>query len=72
MNVGIANLHRWLRRPTEQVWALGTSSPAAVVGLERKGRLAPGADADVVLWNDDFTAHTTWVGGEVVWSSDSA
>jgi hypothetical protein len=26
----------------------------------------------VVLWNDDFTAHTTWVGGEVVWSSDSA
>jgi N-acetylglucosamine-6-phosphate deacetylase len=72
MNVGIANLHRWLRRPTEQVWALGTSSPAAVVGLERKGRLAPGADADVVLWNDDFTAHTTWVGGEVVWSADSA
>jgi len=26
----------------------------------------------VVLWNDDFTAHTTWVGGEVVWSSGSA
>jgi len=72
MDVGIANLHRWLRLPTEQVWALGTSSPAAVVGLERKGRLAPGADADVVLWNDDFTAHTTWVGGEVVWSSGSA
>jgi hypothetical protein len=23
----------------------------------------------VVRWNDDFTAHTTWVGGEVVWSA---
>jgi N-acetylglucosamine-6-phosphate deacetylase len=72
MDVGIANLHRWLRLPTEQIWALGTSSPAAVVGLERKGRLAVGADADLVLWNDDFTARTTWVGGEVVWSAESA
>ena len=72
MDVGIANLHRWLRLPAEQIWALGTSSPAAVVGLERKGRLAVGADADLVLWNDDFTARTTWVGGEVVWSAESA
>jgi len=71
MNVGIANLHRWLRLPPEQIWALGTSSPAAVVGLARKGCLRVGADADVVLWNDDFTAHTTWVGGEVVWSTES-
>lgn len=72
MDVGIANLHRWLRLPPEQIWALGTSSPAAVVGLDRKGCLRPGADADLVLWNDDGTAHTTWVGGEVVWSPDSA
>lgn len=71
MNVGIANLHRWLRLPPEQIWALGTSSPAAVVGLERKGCLRVGADADVVLWNGDFTPHTTWVGGEVVWSAGS-
>ena len=71
MNVGIANLHRWLRLPAEQVWALGTSSPAAVVGLGRKGSLEPGADADVVLWNDDHTAHTTWVGGEEVWSAEA-
>ncbi len=67
MNVGIANLHRWLRLPPEQIWALGTSSPAAVVGLDRKGSLRVGADADVVLWNEDFTPRTTWVGGEVVW-----
>jgi N-acetylglucosamine-6-phosphate deacetylase len=67
MNVGIANLHRWLRLAPEQIWALGTSSPAAVVGLDRKGSLRVGADADVVLWNEDFTPHTTWVGGEVVW-----
>jgi N-acetylglucosamine-6-phosphate deacetylase len=39
------------------------------VGLASKGSLHSGADADVVLWNDDFTAHTTWVGGEVVWSA---
>jgi N-acetylglucosamine-6-phosphate deacetylase len=72
MNVGIANLHRWLRLAPEQIWALGTSSPAAVVGLDRKGSLRVGADAHVALWNDDFTADATWVGGEVVWSAASA
>jgi len=67
MNVGMANLLRWLDAlPPAQVWAMGTANPARVLGLRRKGRLAVGADADLVLWNNDLTPSAVWVGGTPV------
>ena len=69
MNVGIANLHRWLKIPSEQIWAMGTSNPARRMGLKNKGVIAVGADADVVVWNNDFTAAHTWVAGRRVFSA---
>ena len=69
MNVGIANLHQWLKLPSEQIWAMGTSNPARILGLTKKGVIAPGADADVVVWNADFTPAHTWVAGERVYSA---
>ena len=63
MDRGIANLLRWLKLPPEQVWAMGTLNPARLLGLSRKGLIETGADADLVLWEDDFTAARTWVGG---------
>ena len=68
MNRGIANLLEWLRLPPEQVWAMGTINPARLVGLERKGRMEIGADADLVLWDDDLTPAHTWVGGETTYA----
>jgi N-acetylglucosamine-6-phosphate deacetylase len=69
MNVGIANLHQWLKLPPEQIWAMGTSNPARLLGLPKKGVIEPGADADVVVWNDDFTPQHTWVAGTRVYSA---
>lgn len=66
MNVGIANLHQWLKIPSEQIWAMGTSNPARMLGLRGKGVIAVGADADVVVWNEDFIPTHTWVAGELV------
>ena len=66
MNVGIANLHQWLKIPSEQIWAMGTSNPARILGLRDKGVIAVGADADVVVWNDDFIPNHTRVAGELV------
>jgi N-acetylglucosamine-6-phosphate deacetylase len=40
--------------------------PARVLGEHRKGRLAPGADADMVVLDEDLALVATIVGGRVV------
>jgi N-acetylglucosamine-6-phosphate deacetylase len=72
MDRGIDNLLRWLDLPDEQVWAMGTSNPARLMGWSHKGVLRAGADADLVLWDRDaagkLRALQTWVGGRCVYS----
>ena len=70
MNLGIKNLLRWLDLPPEQIWAMGTLNPARLMNLASKGRLAPGADADLVLWDDELQPIKTWVGGRCVYQSE--
>ena len=43
-----------------------TATPASVAGASGKGRLAPGADADVVILEPDLRLAATIVGGQVV------
>ncbi|NLX20395.1 MAG: amidohydrolase family protein [Phycisphaerae bacterium] len=66
MNAGIANLIRWLDLSPAEIWAMGTLTPARIIGLSNKGAIEPGADADLVLWEDDMQAAITWVGGKMV------
>ncbi|HZM06500.1 MAG TPA: amidohydrolase family protein [Candidatus Saccharimonadales bacterium] len=63
MNAGMKNLLRWLDLPPAEVWAMGTLNPARLLGLTHKGRLAAGADADLVLWDDELLPVKTWAGG---------
>jgi beta-aspartyl-dipeptidase (metallo-type) len=48
------------RFPLDDVLPLMTSNPASLLGLTRKGRLTPGADADVLLL-DEFTLSLQYV-----------
>jgi N-acetylglucosamine-6-phosphate deacetylase len=49
---------------------MASLSPAAALGLEdRKGRIAPGFDADLVALDEGLEAVLTVVGGEVVYSA---
>ena len=68
MDEGMRNLLSWLDLPEEQIWALGTCNPAAVLGLTDRGRLQPGQRADLVLWNDSTHVTATWCGGKLVYS----
>lgn len=67
MDRGVENLLRWLALPPAQVWAMGTLNPARVIGLANKGRLAPGADADLVLWDNDLRPFKTWAAGQLTY-----
>lgn len=49
-----------------------TSTPANLLGLPHKGRIAPGTDADLVLLTDDWQVHTTLIGGRIVYEKESA
>ena len=70
MNIGMKNLLQWLDLPTEQVWAMGTLNPARLLGLASKGRIAVGADADLVLWDDKLQPMKTWVGGSCIYERE--
>jgi N-acetylglucosamine-6-phosphate deacetylase len=44
-----------------------TENPARLLGIEdRKGSIAVGKDADLVLLDEDLSVHTTIVGGKIV------
>lgn len=68
MNRGMHNLLDWLDRPEAEVWAMGTASPARVLGLNDRGRLEPGMRADLVLWEngEELKPAATWVAGKAI------
>ena len=44
-----------------------TQNPAGLLGLQdKKGAIAPGKDADLVLLDHDHSVHTTFVAGKIV------
>lgn len=53
--------------PLPQALRMLTLTPARVIRAhERKGSLAPGTDADVAIFNADFSAWRTMIGGQWV------
>jgi N-acetylglucosamine-6-phosphate deacetylase len=71
MDAGVQNLMRWLDLPPAQVWAMATSNPARIMGLRGKGVIAVGADADLVLWDDNLKPVKTWVGGHLMFDQET-
>jgi N-acetylglucosamine-6-phosphate deacetylase len=51
--------------PAESI-ATVTATPARVLGLRRKGTVAPGFDADLTLLTADLRVATTFVGGREI------
>jgi N-acetylglucosamine-6-phosphate deacetylase len=51
---------------------MASTTPARIMGVDaRKGSLAPGKDADIVIFDENLTISTTIVGGQVIYSSKS-
>lgn len=64
----LKNLVKFTGLPVERVLPLLTENPARLLGLaDRKGAVAPGMDADLVLLGEDLTVDATIAGGQVVY-----
>jgi N-acetylglucosamine-6-phosphate deacetylase len=54
--------------PLHEAIAMATENPARAIGLETKGRLTVGADADLVVLSPQIEAVQTFAAGREVWS----
>jgi N-acetylglucosamine-6-phosphate deacetylase len=80
MDRAVGNALDWLDLPAEHVWAMATRNPARLLRLAGKGSLRPGADADLVLWDEidvlwdeidgRYRAVRTWVAGRSVFERE--
>ncbi|MGV0877219.1 N-acetylglucosamine-6-phosphate deacetylase [Martelella sp. FLE1502] len=66
----VKNVRDMLDLPLEEALRMATLYPAEAVGARSKGRLKPGADADMVLLSDDLTLSASYIAGERVYSAD--
>ena len=49
---------------------MASANPARIIGMgDRKGRLAPGYDADFVVIDDAWQVHGTWCRGQKIYSA---
>ena len=65
MNQAAANLAEFTGCGRHEALAAATAVPAGIIGETRRGRLAPGAAADLVLLDDDYRVHATICAGRV-------
>jgi N-acetylglucosamine-6-phosphate deacetylase len=63
----LRNARAWLRRVSApDVLRMATQTPASAVGAHSKGRVAVGADADLIVLDREWNVHATVLGGEIV------
>jgi N-acetylglucosamine-6-phosphate deacetylase len=50
----------------EDAVAMASTTPAELLGLANKGKIAAGADADIVLLDERFEVVWTMIGGKMI------
>jgi N-acetylglucosamine-6-phosphate deacetylase len=70
MDAAIRNMISFTGLPFQKVLSMATSVPAeAIKCLAGKGRIMPGADADIVIFDDDLHVRLTLVAGHVAFKN---
>lgn len=71
LDQAIRNVVRWTDLSPVQAIRMATEVPARLLGLERIGRIVVGADADLVLLDQQLCLHSTIIRGDVVVERDA-
>jgi N-acetylglucosamine-6-phosphate deacetylase len=64
----VGKMVREVNVPLHEAIVMATENPARSIGLETKGRLAVGADADLVVLSPQIEAVRTFAAGRQIWS----
>jgi N-acetylglucosamine-6-phosphate deacetylase len=64
----VRNMVRQVNVPLNEAIAMATENPARAIGLETKGRLIVGSDADLVELSPQLDVVQTFLCGEQIWS----
>ena len=67
MDQAVRNAVRFLGILLEDSVRMASETPAEILGLSEKGRIAPGADADLVILSTEGMVKETLVAGETVY-----
>ncbi len=62
---GVRNLAQW-GVPVEAAVGMAASNPARIIGLGKRGLLVPGYEADLVVFDKEFSVLATMIGGSFV------
>ena len=69
MDAVVRNVVQWKCASLTEAVRMASTVPATVAGASRKGRIAPGYDADLVALTPELAVAATWVRGVSVHSS---
>lgn len=73
MNAALRNLMAVTKLPVDALWRTASLNAARAIGVDdRKGSIAIGKDADLVLVDDKLNVRMTVVEGRIVYSRDEA
>ena len=67
MDRAVRNAVDLLRAPLHEAVRMATETPATALGISGKGRIVPGADADLTVFTPEGTVKETIVAGESVY-----
>ena len=72
MDTAVRNLITFTGCTLAEALPTVTRTPADLLGLPHKGRLAPHCDADLLLLTPDLQVHTTFIAGRIVYQKQIA
>jgi N-acetylglucosamine-6-phosphate deacetylase len=64
----VRTMVRDVNLPLDEAVAMATENPARAIGLQTKGRLIVGADADLVVLSPQLEVMRTFIAGKEIWS----
>jgi N-acetylglucosamine-6-phosphate deacetylase len=67
MDQAVRNAITFLGAPLKDAVRMASTTPAEILGLSEKGRIAPGAHADLVILSTKGVVEETILAGETVY-----